>query len=1084
MKSGIKKAAVFGAVSLMAISVAHAQEEREFNIDAQALADSLIDFNDQSGVMVVAPREIVHDKTAPAVHGVMAPAKALEKLLNGSGLKYDKTRGGAYAITLAFADTSGAFQENAFTVAQVTQAAPPVDRISERRGDNDADATDTVVVTGSRTRRDDTFNSIAPLQTIDAETIRSAGFINPVDIITSQSVVNGVQPDALTDDRVPTASGPGSAAVSLRGLGAERTLVMVDGRRMAPAGIGGAPTTVDLNLLPSAIIGRVETLLDGAGSVYGSDAVAGVVNIILKDDFEGVRFEFSGSQPFDTGGETSLLSFVAGDAWDTGHFQFAAEYREQRPMRVRDRDYLLSDDGFYCPLDIETNSATGEVFKGCFGQSTGREFRTNSSPFGDGAEILSDISGTPTGFFGISNNTTQDYRSFPQDQDTNIINNSRTLSFFADAEQELTIGDWTTNVFVQGSWAHRDSSSRSSYHNQLFPTVSASNPTNPFERDVIPVISSPIERFNTDAKLSQARLLAGIRGDLGFVPGWEYEAFGSYSRADGELTGTILRTDLLGLSLNTTVDLGGGELVCGAGFTDDFGFLGSDGCVVVDLFAPSLYDPLNPSFATEEERDFLTGRRQTNTTNEQLLLGGYVTGPVFTIPGGEVSGVLGYEYRDDKVDTRLFSDLGRTGSDTKGSASLHEVYAEIVAPLVRNAPFAAAIDFEAAGRFISHEFYGEDFVYSLKGSWSPVDFVTFRGTYGTSFRAPNLRELFLAESSQGRDGVGDPCVVPLEARTGGAYDASLDLRDPQILINCVADGVDPTSLGLMGAGPFSEVTTGNQLLDPETSTAFTVGGVIQQPFSDRFDLRFGINYFDIDVQDSVNAASGAFILNECYTSTQFATEPFCAGVSRGADGFLDSVDATPFNIGFFNSVGIDYNIGGSIDFDAARRAWNLSFDATVTQQLERKEQNNDQVDIIDDVGSYGTPKWRAIANVNLETGPWSLFYRLRYIGSQENVNFEFSGFQDGRTADGILLSDLGADSIVTRVDDYFNHTISTRYQIDDSFSILFGIDNLLDTAPPLVDQDVDDLTFDYSVPLGVGYDLRGRRAFLNIIKEF
>ncbi len=1082
------------------------EQRYDFRIEAETLGEAMSAIIEQAGVSVLYPFELAQESGMNSVNGRYTVGEAIEILFKDTAFTGGLTQSGVIVITQgqsavaqngeATVETKklkrsllaslsallfgvdGATAQEQVTSDDQNEAYVEVDESS-------AEEIETIVVTGSRIRRDTTFTSIAPLQTIDAETIRAAGFTSPVDIVTSQSVVTGRQPDAITANFQNTESGVGASSVSLRGLGAERTLVLINGRRLAPAGIGGAPTVVDLNLVPSAVIGRVETLLDGAGSVYGSDAVAGVVNIILQDDFEGMKLELSGGNPTEGAGEDYLISFVAGDHWDKGHFQFAAEYREQRPVRFEDRDYMRADSGFFCPYDVERNSQTGEVFRHCFGQGNGYTLFGGppASPFGDGPEVLNAVTGEQTGFFEISDTTVSDYRSYTKRQGSEIINSLEVLSFFANGEHELSIGDWTTNLFVEGSWANRRTARRDTYHFQIFPTIPADNPTNPFGVPKIALLGNMIPTQNVDTDLSQARTMAGFRGKLGFLPSWDYEVFGGYTRSNGQLTRPILRSDNLAVSLNTTVDDGSGNLSCGQNPTDLFGFL-PDPCVVVDLFAPSLYDPLNPQLATQEEYDFLFGQTVTRSINEQLLIGGFFSGPVMELPAGEVYGVLGLEYRDDSVDTTNFSDGGLNAPATRGSVHLTELYGEIVVPLLSDRPLVHSLDLEAAGRFISHEFFGEDFVYSLKGRWRPVEWLSFRGTYGTSFRAPNLGELFLGESTNQLDGQQDPCVVPLAAQVSGTYDPSLDTRNPQVLANCAADGVDPTTLGLDQGSFFEEVTTGNQNLDPETSTAFTVGTVIDLPLTDRFDLQLGVNYFEVEVEDSVNSPGGLFILNECYSSQNFASEPFCAAVDRNPGGFINTVDATPFNTGFFNSIGIDYNIAASFDFTAFGRPWGASFSSTITRQLEREEQSLPGSPVIDDVGDYGTPKWRAIADATLSTGPWSAFYRLQYVGTQDNIDEQFlvPGI-DGVRPDGTLTSSLGADTVVTKVGSYYHHTISFQYR-KDSFSARFGIRNLTDERPPEVDHDVDILAFLYGFPVGVGYDVNGRTAFVNLVKEF
>jgi hypothetical protein len=199
--------------------------------------------------------------------------------------------------------------------------------------------------------------------------------------------------------------------------------------------------------------------------------------------------------------------------------------------------------------------------------------------------------------------------------------------------------------------------------------------------------------------------------------------------------------------------------------------------------------------------------------------------------------------------------------------------------------FAEDLSLELAGRLTDHEFYGQNETYSARLSYSPVDYLTFRGTYGTSFRAPNARELFPGGQSGFVDNT-DPCLVALAARSpidesnpdlGFAYDPSQDARNQIVLDSCRAEGIDPTQLGLnIRPGSLQQFTAGNTGLDPETSTAFSYGFVFNQPWFNAFDATFSMNWFKIDVEDTIALPGAAFSLSECYNSPQFPNDPFCA----------------------------------------------------------------------------------------------------------------------------------------------------------------------------------------------------------------
>ena len=394
---------------------------------------------------------------------------------------------------------------------------------------------------------------------IDTETTRAAGLFDTADIVKSQSVTNGVQLNTDISNAFVTDAGPGGSAVALRGLGSDRTLVLINGRRVAPAGVEGAPSFVDLNLIPSAALQRVETLLDGAGSVYGSDAVAGVINLILRDDFEGLRLEFSGDEPLNNGGRSGLFSLLAGTSSDTGRYQVAAEYFEQSRVLLNELSYTKGDiTGLHCSLDIELDASGNEVRVCDDGAISQLEFRSASSPLGDAGP--SPFAAPGSGFNSISDTDLLPFRSVQQSELDEVVNNFSRFSVFFTGEQELDLGLFETNLFMEALYANRQTRAKNGFHGQLFPTVPSTNPTSPFGFDAVPVISSPVKRSDVETEVQQIRLLAGIEGDFDFAPEWAYETFISYSRSQGYSTRPAVLEERLALSLSTTVENADGSL--------------------------------------------------------------------------------------------------------------------------------------------------------------------------------------------------------------------------------------------------------------------------------------------------------------------------------------------------------------------------------------------------------------------------------------------------------------------------------------------------------------------------------------------
>lgn len=975
----------------------------------------------------------------------------------------------------------------------------------------EAEATDRVVVTGSRISRDQ-FTSVAPLQVIDSQEIRDAGLIDAAQILQTTSVAQGVQLDNTITGAFVTDAGPGNNTITLRGLNPDQTLLLINGRRVAPSGVEGAPALPNLNMIPTDAIQRVDILLDGASSVYGSDAVAGVVNVILRDSFEGFQLGTYVSSPEQSGGGSHRWSAMVGDSSENGRFLFSMEYLHQDSMQVQDRDWNFDPtDGLYCSRDIEI-AADGSLLSECEGSIINR-IRTFSY-YVDGAPSLASYFGNPglwnrdvystpgtsdfaNPILGWSHGSSTDerYRSSYLDQSTDIIPDSQRYSFLfsGDYTMDRFLGQENVTIFTELLHNNSQTAIKSGYHGQIFPTVGASNPFNPFGFDVVPIFASPIERGNADVEVQYTRFMSGLQGDLSFAPDWSYELFGGYTRSMGYSSRPQVDEERLRQVVATTrIDPVSGELVCGHDNQNVslFGFLDPTSCVPVNLFHQNLYpnDGVTaPHFGSQEEYDFLRIDRTATTLVDELIFGGFVTGPLFELPAGEVAGVFGFEWRKDSLDsgTDTVTSQGRAAgffADRRsvGSVSLTEFYGELAIPLVSGRTFMEDVSLELAGRMTDHEFYGNNSTYSAKLGWVVNDALTFNATMGSSFRAPNLRELFLGGQTGFTSGYSDPCIVPLSANNAGVYDAANDGRDAQVLANCFAEGVDPTALGLNGVSSIESFRAGNPGLDPETSDAYSLGFVFEQPFTDAFDASLRVSYFSIEVEDSIAIPSTSFSLNQCYSSTNFPNDPFCARRERStATGLLLFVDNTPFNVASQTTNGWDFNGRFNMDIDWFG-GFNYDMNSNLTKTDEVLNQTTSESDLLNFVGDWGTPEWRGSMNNRFTRGDWSILVRNRYLGEQASIR-NVVGTNYGERIQA--SSELGGDA-VDSWDAVWYHDLSISLDRD-TWAITAGVNNILNEEPALVDQNASGATqASGNEVLGSGYDILGRRFFINVSKAW
>ena len=1061
-------------------------------------------------------------------------------------------------LAMLWADLGFAEEEGVDQVE--TTAVEAADEALAATGADEPAVMEEVVVTGSRIRRDE-FNTISPVQIIMGTRSRELGTMDTAGLIQGATAASGVQIDN-TFNAFVLDNGPGAANVNLRGLDPTRTLLLVNSRRMSPAGVGGAPTAPDLNSIPSIMIDRVELLNDGASSVYGSDAVAGVVNVLMRQQFDGLEFEADYVLPDVSEGQEMVVSAAWGRDFDRGSFGVGAEYYDRTSLRLKDRDHT-SECNRYLQIDErgvtrsdDLSLAPGTTINGCKLRTISRVFLSGHT-FGNiwwtpgttniGIPNFSDT--TVSAGLAVFNSTIN-----PVDTDGDGVPNFGIIDPDGNGETEVDLkdnlynfngsdydrsGDYLAglerfNLYSFGNYELQDADNTSLFFELLynhreskvfnpgaaiFPTVPAGNPYNPCNQQApggvncwgffvhpvagpfnfggvpaIPILVVQGDRDRLEVEQDQVRVVGGIEGDLPGAATWSYEAFGSYSWSRGVSSRAgILEPPLL-LSLNTSaIDPNTGNVVCGLDGDGD-GIPDGQGCVPVNLFAGSLYQPGGGDLATQAERDYLFGVRKFDTVFEQQVLGLLVQGDIGRLPWNdiEVPLVLGLEYRKDTVDSQpndvagegllfgFFSDRG-----AKGSRNLQEAYVETEFRLLEGKPLADELVFNFSGRFTNESTYGSQFTYSAKMRYSPVEAWDIRASHGTSFRAPNAREQFLLGQS-GFLTLADPCVVPLEAREATVdpnqpptYDPTQDDRSQLILDNCRSQGVDPTTLGLAGSTNTSYSVeifsaggeTVQSTVDPEDSTALTAGMVFRQPWFDKFDLNVSGTYWRIEVEDSIAQLNPAFFVEDCYVDRTTDSSAYCRFITRGDDGLLEYIDSSYFNVHKEVAAGWDWNLLFETSVIVQDRNLDLAFDvrATRTNQLlfvldEIRE---------DSVGRTFVPEWRGNLTLQADYGDFRVTWRASYIDGGEETPEEFD-VNDTCLGLGVNCRPLNfiKSSVV--------HTASFTWSPSD-WRVTFGIRNIFDEAPQLLDNDAPG-TQANNLPLGV-YGLNhhvGRSFFAGV----
>jgi iron complex outermembrane receptor protein len=1070
------------------------------------------------------------------------------------------------ALTLALsANPAWAQDEKQSEEAEFQQKILENEEAVDEAQDESADL-GKIIVTGSRLQRE-TYTSIQPLQIITSEGSREAGLVEASDILQGSTAAGGQQID-LTFSGFVLDNGPGASTLSLRGLGAARTLLLLNGRRLAPSGVEGAPASPDLNLIPSSMVQRYEILLDGASSVYGSDAVAGVTNVIMRKDYDGFEGDVYYTTRDQGKGDTVTLNAAWGKNFDRGFFGLGVEYYESKAQRLRDSKWtdqceknrevdqngqIRSQDLYYpninqMPWDECTRgSLAARTYQ--YGVGSGSIYYTPGQSNGGWGNF------SENGLYGVNVDSNGDGINDVNWQDYDLNGGDAVQANMLYPDQDrislMGYGEYTFEseanhtAYFELNFNKRNVHSEGAGY-QLFPDVPPNNPYNLCNPDGIngvdcglaedalldnpgyrvgffdrygvypeyydlyngpigaswtePIVSVKGDRVDFDTKAEQLRYVVGLKGDLpaidwGAMNSWVYDMSYSYTNSDTTSSRMGVREDRLNYSLETSRFGPGGEVICGDG---------SAPCVPVNMYAPSLY-PLGTvigDFATQAERDYLFDDRNFRTKYKQTIFSAFADGYLFDLPGGSAMAGVGFEYRVDDINS-IPDDVARDGllfgffSDggAVGKKSTTEFFGELEMPILADKKFADSLVLNVSARYTSDQIYGSDTTGSAKLGWRPIPSLLLRATYGTSFRAPNLREVFLKDQSGFNNGLFDPCVVPEAARGGlgeEGYDPDLDTRDPQVLANCVADGVDPTSLGLdpnrQAVGSAEVLTGGSTELLAETSTSYTYGFAFDQPWSENFDLTFGMTYWDIDIDDTIIEPSSQFLVNDCYGDLQ-GNSTFCGAIDRDEDNFIDLIHGGFINRDNQRVNGIDVNLNYDQTFNIGSRAIAFSADLVMTHTKEASttfldDDGNENYD--DDAGEWGYPDWKGQLGLRANVSDLRFSWVVNYIGKVDQdvdgidpMSDIYDSQDTGWTGDTCLGPDEG-DVLCRDVgygDDYWLHSASVYYY-GDTWTLGAGIRNVFDTSPPLVDG--NEVLAVNNVPIGYGYDLRGRTFFINL----
>ncbi|GAA4765999.1 TonB-dependent receptor [Stakelama sediminis] len=943
-----------------------------------------------------------------------------------------------------------------------------------------------IVVTGSLIRRD-AFSTMEPLTVITADEITQSGFDSAASALQSTAVTQGASQINNYFGGYVTNGGTGANTLGLRGLGPNRTLILLNGHRLAPAGTRGSVGAADLNVLPTALIKRIEILKAGASSIYGSDAIAGVVNIITDTELNGLVLDGQVNVPEVGAGTSYRLSASFGYSGERLKLIGSLEYYKRQSLAREDENFTkcpiggyLSGEGTAFGSGDYIDPATGKPK--CFTLDNGGvTINTVALPTRQAYDRLTgalgnynrfvpapSVTGGPTpGLLGVDYYTRDSFD--PRQEKEQLVTPAEIYTGYLQAGYQLDIlGDAEVYVELLGNQRH---SSNLGYRQltldyaQGSPLLPAEyrngalyNPNEISNGNIVAARSFiGYGNLNSKQEVSFARLGGGLRGNF-FFSGWKYDYFASKTFSDGTYETETFLTDRIARSLDVVSD-GNGGFVC-ATTTDP-------NCVAAPpLNAASVGGNLSDAY-----RNYITKNVVGTTKYREFLTSLNVNGPIFHLPGGDAQLALGLEYRDasindtppqDSQDGNLYNLT--SAAITRGSDNVWEAFGEVYLPLAANVPFAYRLNLDASGRYTDYKSYGSGWTYKVSGEWQPVRGVGFRASYGTSYRAPALFEQFLGATSGFLSSSTDPC------------DDYANSQNPIIQKNCAAIGLPADFQQTSGVTVLS--AGGRESgLKAETSTNFS-GGIVLQPVLPQSvgSFSLSVDYFRIEVSNGVNRAGAANILNLCYGDTNFQPgQGYCRLVNRDNNNAL-TVNNNYINLSTDIRRGVEANIRYSRDIGPGRFILN----GNVIHYLEQSSKLFPDDPLEDANGTITTPDWVGSFNASYRIDQVTFHYGLDWITGDKNATYNYFSLNPDGTIDQDYKQFL-KDNYYFEVPDYFLHNASVQISLK-KFQITAGVRNLFNAKLPRITAGGYNMVG--NTPLYSGYDYVGRTFFVNTTAKF
>lgn len=937
-------------------------------------------------------------------------------------------------------------------VARADDTAPAPDRGSATTQPPASD----IVVTGTRIRRPD-YNTASPVVSFGSALLQQSGSVNFTDFLTSlPALLNSQTAYQNSGDRAGIGT-TGLNLLNLRNLGTDRTLVLIDGRRHV-SGLEGTQS-VDINTIPEDLVERTDILTGGASAIYGADGVTGVVNFILKKNFEGftARAQAGVSKYGDNGNRLIALTWGRNFAGGRGNVALSYEYGGEDELISHQRPEYTGTQmvGFYRNPAYQAKTAGSYLYiplnDVSYGQ-TSRKGAVNIQPYdlpsfnglGQPYNLGTILPG------GYSRNS----------EDTLVSDYANDLRPKVDRHVFNLIGHYdispALNIYVEAKYANIKSFSLAQPTFDYYLPVTPDNPFMPasIRAAIDPAVGyAQVTRDNFDLgqrgesiKRETFRTVIGAKGDIS--GGLHYDV--SYVFGQTNVVNHFINdryTDRWTAAIDAVTDPATGKPTCRVNIDP------ADAAAAV-TFKPGQCVPFNlfgEGVASRGSLDFIRANTTEHSRLVQHVASGSLSGDThsfLTLPGGPVSFAVGSEFRWESSTyvPDLLEQQGLTFSNklgvSHGSYAVKEAFGELDVPLIRNKPFVEILDVSGALRVADYTSSGTNATWKVDGTWAPIRDIKFRGTLSRSVRSPNIGELYGA-SSQTFNFFNDPCQAinlnlgkaPRAANCAALLTAAgvpangVTNPDGSIKTNGINNFTDPRTVNIAG------VQSGNSSLTPEVANTWTAGVVIQPSFMPGFSASF--DWYNIKIKQAINTVDPQ-LLSELCVDQPTINNVFCANIVRAqGTGFITAYTLKPQNVASFQTAGLDANVEYHV---AVKKLGTLSAKIIGNYLNKLTQVGTPGAAPTDELGQYKytSPKFQLYTNIGLTTGKLTLDYSwswydktLRYTPDKLAGNPNYVAPQ---------YVNVKAHSV---------HNIYASVDVEKNFEFYGGVTNIFNQKPDL-----------------------------------